>query len=61
MKGRVPYAVALVELDEGARLMSNVVDCEPADVHVGQRVRATWEPLDDGRHLLVFAPETAGS
>ena len=56
-----PYVVALIELAEGAVLMSNVVGCEPADVQVGQRVRATWEPLDDGRHLLLFAPESAGS
>jgi hypothetical protein len=41
--------------------MSNVVGCDPADVHVGQRVRAEWEPLGDGRHLLLFAPESAGS
>jgi uncharacterized OB-fold protein len=41
--------------------MSNVEGCDPGDVHVGQRVRATWEALDDGRHLLLFTPEGAGS
>jgi hypothetical protein len=58
MKDRAPYTVTLVDLDEGVRLMSNVIGCDPGDVHVGQRVRATWEALDDGRHLLLFAPET---
>lgn len=61
MNERVPYAVALVDLDEGVRLMSNVVGCDPAEVHVGQRVKATWEPLEDGRNLLLFEPELAGS
>ena len=61
MKDRAPYAVTLVELDEGVRLMSNVVGCDPAEVHVGQRVRTAWEPLEDGRNLLLFEPETGGS
>lgn len=57
----VPYVVALVDLDEGVRLMTNVVGVEPAGVHVGQRVQATWEPLADGRHLLLFTPEDSGA
>jgi uncharacterized protein len=53
---RVPYAVALVDLDEGVRMMTNVVGVDPAAVTVGQLVEATWEPLTDGRNLLVFQP-----
>ncbi|MBU8819675.1 Zn-ribbon domain-containing OB-fold protein [Mycolicibacterium goodii] len=34
-----PYVLALVELDEGPRMMTNIVDCDPSTVHVGQRVR----------------------
>ncbi|MGH9229070.1 MAG: Zn-ribbon domain-containing OB-fold protein, partial [Acidimicrobiales bacterium] len=34
-----PYVVALVELDEGVRLMTNVVGCPPDRVAVGDRVR----------------------
>lgn len=56
LKDRTPYAVALVDLDEGPRLLSNVVNCAPDTVHVGQRVVASWEPLADGRHLVVFEP-----
>ena len=51
-----PYVVALVDLDEGVRMMGNVLECAPDDVHVGMPVRATWEPLSDGRQLLQFAP-----
>ncbi len=59
MRDRVPYAVALVDLAEGVRVMSNVVGCGPEDVTVGMAVVAAWEPLSDGRHLLVFEPEHA--
>ncbi len=54
---RVPYAVALVDLDEGVRMMTSVVGCAAEDVHVGQRVRPAWEPLTDGRHLLLHEPD----
>ncbi len=53
MRDRTPYAVALIDLDAGVRVMSNVLG-DPEAVAVGDRVDATWEPLSDGRHLLVF-------
>ena len=53
---RVPYAVALVDLDEGIRMMTNIVGCDPEDVRVDQRVSVRWEALSDGRNLPVFAP-----
>ena len=56
MKERVPYAVALVELREGVRLLTNVVGCDPESVRIGQRVELAWEALSDGRHLPVFEP-----
>jgi uncharacterized OB-fold protein len=51
-----PYVVALIDLDEGVRLLSNVVGCPPERVAVGDRVRVTWEPLSDGRGLPLFQP-----
>jgi len=50
------FAVALITLEEGVRMMSNVVGCAPEDVTVGMKVSVTWEPLSDGRHLPQFAP-----
>lgn len=41
-----PYNVALVELTEGVRLMSDVVGCEPTEVTIGQRVTAVVEEID---------------
>jgi uncharacterized protein len=56
MADRVPFAVALIDLDEGVRVMSNVVNCAPEDVRVGQAVTMVWEPLPDGRQLALFEP-----
>ncbi len=56
MNDAVPYVVALVDLPEGARVMTNVVGCEPAEVRVGMEVALDWEPLSDGRRLPVFKP-----
>lgn len=39
----VPYVVALVELDEGVRLMANIVNVAPDDVRIGMPVRVTFE------------------
>ena len=54
--GGGPYVVALVDLPEGVRMMSNVVGCPPESVSVGMPVRVTWHPLSDGRHLPQFEP-----
>lgn len=51
-----PYPVVLVDLDEGARMMSNVVGCPADEVVIGMGVELTWEPLSDGRNLPLFEP-----
>jgi uncharacterized OB-fold protein len=63
MSDRVPYVAALVDLDAGTggatiRVMSNVVNCEPDSVRIGDLVRLAWEPLSDGRNLPLFEPAT---
>lgn len=40
---RIPYVIALIELEEGVRMMSNVIDCQPQDVHIGMNVQAVFE------------------
>jgi uncharacterized OB-fold protein len=39
----VPYVVALITLDEGPQMMSNVVGCPPEKVKIGMRVEVTFE------------------
>ena len=37
-RNELPYVVAVIELDEGVRMMGNVTGCEVGDVHIGMRV-----------------------
>jgi len=53
---RVPYVLAFVDLDEGVRLVSNIVDCDPESVRIGQRVRARFEAIDHEHTVVLFAP-----
>ena len=50
-----PYIVALIELDEGVRLVSNLCEIAPADVEVGMPVEVFYETFDtvDGRDLVL--------
>jgi uncharacterized OB-fold protein len=61
LASRAPYAVALVDLDDGARMLTNIVGCDPTSVTVGMPVAIAWEPLSDGRQLPVFTPTGGGS
>ncbi len=50
-----PYVMAIIELDEGPKLTSHIVDCEPEDVHTGMRVKATFRKLaEDGKEGVIF-------
>jgi uncharacterized OB-fold protein len=51
-----PYTIALIDLDEGVRMMSNVVGCPADEVEVGMPVVIAWEELSDGRNLPQFTP-----
>jgi uncharacterized OB-fold protein len=59
-----PYVVAYVELDEGPRLLTNVVTDDPASVLIGSAVHVVFVPLEQGpdapRQAIVrFAPSGA--
>lgn len=55
MADRMPYVTALVDLEEGIRVLTNVVDCDPQQVAVGAPVEVRWQQLDDGRALPLFS------
>jgi uncharacterized OB-fold protein len=42
----LPYVLAYVELEEGPRLMTNVVGCEPAEVEIGMAVVVDFQDTD---------------
>lgn len=50
-RGAVPYAIGLVDFDEGFRLLLNVSGSPPETLAIGQRVRVTFEALSDGQWL----------
>ena len=54
--GDVPYVIALVRLDEGPAMMTNIVDCDPAQVTIGLPVLVGFERLSDDIALPVFRP-----
>ncbi len=51
-----PYAVALVDLEEGTRLVTNIVGVEPAAVTIGMPVQVRYEEFDGGIVLPLFEP-----
>jgi len=46
-KNDIPYVVAMVDLEEGVRLMGNVLSCPPDDVYIGMPVEVCFVALDD--------------
>lgn len=55
-RDQVPYIVAAVELSEGPRMMTCVVDCAPADVRVGMPVEVTFLRESETIALPFFRP-----
>ncbi|TFH24180.1 MAG: OB-fold domain-containing protein, partial [Myxococcales bacterium] len=51
-----PYVVAIVELEEGWHMLTNVVGCDPADVRVGLPVRVAFRRMSDEITLPMFVP-----
>lgn len=51
-----PYVIAIVELEEGARLTANIVDCPPEEVRIGMPVSATYADVTPEVTLLQFRP-----
>jgi uncharacterized OB-fold protein len=56
------YNACVVELDEGVRMLSRIVDCAPDEVHIGMRVQAVITPVDFGTYanseqpIVLFRP-----
>ena len=52
----VPYAVAVVQLEEGARMVSNVVSVKPHEIRCGMPVEVVFDKLSDEITLPRFRP-----
>lgn len=54
--GEVPYVVALIDLEEGVRMPSNIVGCAPEDVRVGLPVEVLFKDVTPQVTLPLFTP-----
>ncbi|MGN5478303.1 Zn-ribbon domain-containing OB-fold protein [Cupriavidus basilensis] len=55
-KGEAAWTLAYIQLDEGVTMMSNLVDCDPREVEIGQRVKVVFKPSDGGHAVPMFTP-----
>jgi len=55
-RDKVPYVMAYVELEEGIRMLTNIVDCDPDDVYVEMPVSAVFEKANESYTLVKFRP-----
>jgi uncharacterized protein len=58
-KAMLPYVAAQVDLAEGVRITTNMIDCDPADLSIGMPVTLAFRDLTDEIAVPVFRPATA--
>lgn len=52
----IPYNVAIVELEEGPRIHSNIVECRNEDIYIGMPVEVVFEDVSEEIALPKFRP-----
>jgi uncharacterized OB-fold protein len=52
-----PYTLAYVTLAEGPRMLTNIVDCDPNKLKIGQAVHVVFKPSKEGALVPVWAPD----
>lgn len=52
----LPYNVAMVELEEGPRVITNIVECKNDDLHIGMEVEVVFEDVTEEITLPKFKP-----
>jgi uncharacterized OB-fold protein len=57
--GEVPYAVAVIELDEGPRMISNVIGIAPDELVCDMKVEIVYQPISEAITLPKFKPVAA--
>lgn len=55
----VPYAVVVVKLEEGPKVVSNLVGLKPHEIKCGMRVEVVFEKLNDQVTLPKFRPRAS--
>lgn len=44
---QVPYSIAIVELNDGVRITTQVVDCKPEDLEIGKFVKLVFRKIQE--------------
>ena len=52
----LPFVIAVIELEEGVRMMSNIVGCDPKTVHIDMAVKVVFDPATPEITLPKFEP-----
>ena len=52
----VPYVIAIIELEEGPHITTNLVGCQPDQVTIGMPVVASFEDVNAETTLVKFRP-----
>jgi uncharacterized OB-fold protein len=56
MRTKQPYIPAMVELAEGPRIFTNLVEVAPEAVRIGMAVKLAWTPTEGGPPAPMFRP-----
>ncbi|MFD1706269.1 Zn-ribbon domain-containing OB-fold protein [Siminovitchia sediminis] len=59
-KDKVPYALVVVELDEGVRMLGNAVGMDLDRIHCGMEIEATFEKVNEDITLVNWKPVERG-
>jgi len=57
-KDDLPYVTAVVELEEGLHLLTNIIGCNPDSVRCDMPVEVAWEDVTDAFSLPKFRPSS---
>ena len=57
----VPTVLAIVELNEGYTMFSNIVECDPREISIGMPVEVTFEDCSPEITLPMFRPSSGGA
>ena len=52
---QVPYVIAIIKFKEGPSITAQVIDCEPSEIKIGQKVRAVFRKIaEDGKAGAIY-------
>ena len=51
-----PYIVAMVDLGDGVRMMSNIINCDLEEVEIGMRLKPAFVEAREGLTVLYWQP-----